>query len=121
MSDLCINICVKIISWFTELHASMASNKSDESEVEDQVNENEVDLGFPGTDLILVVEGRQIHVNKNVLSEHSAVFNLIPCLKVNSKRVYTYVLLDHIRREESRKCCEISEMFLSKHGRSHYR
>lgn len=75
LSDLEIHICVKIISCLTELHASMASDKSDESEVENQVNEDEVDLGFPCTDLILVVEGRKIHVNKTVLSEHSPVFN----------------------------------------------
>lgn len=50
----------------------MASGKS---EFKDLVNKDEVDIGFPGTDLILVVEGRQIHVNKNVLSQHSPVFN----------------------------------------------
>lgn len=33
------------------------------------------ELGFPGTDLTLVVEGRKAHVNKNVRSEHSAVFD----------------------------------------------
>lgn len=53
----------------------MASNKADKSEFEDLVNKDEVDLGFPGTDLILVVEDRKIHVNKNVLCEHSPVFN----------------------------------------------
>lgn len=57
--------------------ASMASDKSDESEVEVAVAEQwyEEDIGFPVTDLILVVEGRKINVNKNVLSEHSPVFN----------------------------------------------
>lgn len=55
----------------------MASDKSDESEVEVAVAEHwyEEDIGFPVTDLILVVEGRKINVNKNVLSEHSPVFN----------------------------------------------
>nr|XP_034315577.1 kelch-like protein 40 [Crassostrea gigas] len=53
----------------------MASEDSDESAVEVAVDGDEVDIGFPGTDLILVVEGRQIHVNKNVLCEHSPVFN----------------------------------------------
>lgn len=57
----------------------MASDKSDESEVHVPVgipvDWYEEDIGFPGTDLILVVEGRKINVNKNVLSEHSPVFN----------------------------------------------
>lgn len=53
----------------------MASDKSDESEVRVAVDCDEKDIGFPGTDLILVVEGRKINVNKNVLSQHSPVFN----------------------------------------------
>lgn len=65
--------------------ASMASDKSDESEVEDTVNEDEIDLGFPGTDLILVVEGRKIHVNK--MSSLSTHLYLIPCFTVNSRKV----------------------------------
>lgn len=39
------------------------------------VKKQSVDLGFPDNDVILVVEGEKIHVNKAVLSEHSPVFN----------------------------------------------
>lgn len=52
----------------------MASNASNESEVKEPENE-EVDLGFPLTDVTLVVEDRKIYVNKDILSEHSPVFN----------------------------------------------
>lgn len=48
---------------------------SDEPELKDPVDG--LDVGFPGTDLILVVEGQKIHVNKAVLSEHSPVFNIM--------------------------------------------
>lgn len=76
MSDLWINICIDNFL-VHRVVASMASDKSDESEVEVAVAEHwyEEDIGFPVTDLILVVEGRKINVNKNVLSEHSPVFN----------------------------------------------
>lgn len=63
----------------------MASDKSDESEVEDTVNEDEIDLGFPGADLILVVEGRKIHVNK--MSSLSTHLYLIPCFTIISRKV----------------------------------
>ncbi|XP_061166627.1 BTB and MATH domain-containing protein 38-like [Saccostrea echinata] len=33
------------------------------------------DIGFPATDVTLVVEDKKIHVNKAVLSQHSPVFN----------------------------------------------
>lgn len=74
----------------------MASDKSDESEVEDTVNEDEVDLGFPDTDLILVVEGRKIHVNKNVLSGHSPVFNTMLNSKFKESTAEEIVLVDKI-------------------------
>nr|XP_011412466.2 kelch-like protein 7 isoform X1 [Crassostrea gigas] len=46
---------------------------SDEHELDDPVDG--FDVGFPGTDLTLVVEGQKIQVNKAVLSEHLPVFN----------------------------------------------
>lgn len=46
---------------------------SDEHELDAPVDG--FDVGFPGTDLTLVVEGQKIQVNKAVLSEHSPVFN----------------------------------------------
>lgn len=46
---------------------------SDEHELDSPVEG--FDVGFPGTDLTLVVEGQKIQVNKAVLSEHSTVFN----------------------------------------------
>lgn len=46
---------------------------SDEHELDVPVDG--FDVGFPGTDLTLVVEGQKIQVNKAVLSEHSPVFN----------------------------------------------
>lgn len=52
----------------------MESVRFDSSEIEVPVNE-EVDLGFPVTDVTLVVEDRRIHVNKDILSEHSPVFD----------------------------------------------
>lgn len=63
--------CLKGYKWFF-IHRHMAS---DEPELEDPVDG--LDLGFPGTDLTLVVEGQKIHVNKAVLSEHSPVFNIM--------------------------------------------
>lgn len=74
----------------------MASDKSDESEVEDTVNEDDVDLGFPDTDLILVEEGRKIHVNKNVLSDHSPVFNTMLNSKFKESTAEEIVLVDKI-------------------------
>lgn len=46
---------------------------SDEHELDAPVDG--FDVGFPGTDLTLVVEGQKIQVNKAVLSEDSPVFN----------------------------------------------
>lgn len=40
-----------------------------------EAKKQSIDLGFPDNDVILVVEGQKIHVNKAVLSEHSPVFN----------------------------------------------
>uniref|UniRef100_K1R8J7 BTB and MATH domain-containing protein 38 n=1 Tax=Magallana gigas TaxID=29159 RepID=K1R8J7_MAGGI len=42
---------------------------------ETRVTSLATDLGFPKTDVTLVVEDQKIHVNKAVLSEHSPVFN----------------------------------------------
>lgn len=56
-------------------YARMASDESEHGDPGEYVDEDNEELGFPGTDLTLVVEGRKIHVNKNVLSEHSAVFD----------------------------------------------
>lgn len=40
-----------------------------------EATKQSIDLGFPDNDVILVVEGQKIYVNKAVLAEHSPVFN----------------------------------------------
>lgn len=53
-----------------------------------------IDLGFPNNDVILVVEGQKIHVNKAVLSEHSPVFNVMFKSKFKESTAKEIVLHD---------------------------
>lgn len=53
-----------------------------------------IDLGFPDNDVILVVEGQKIHVNKAVLAEHSPVFNTMFKSKFKESTAKEIVLQD---------------------------
>lgn len=59
-----------------------------------QTKTQETDLGFPNNDVILVVEGQKIHVNKAVLSEHSPVFNVMFKSKFKESTAKEIVLHD---------------------------
>lgn len=53
-----------------------------------------INFGFPDTDVILVVEGHKIHVNKAVLSEHSPVFKVMFESKFKESTAKEIVLQD---------------------------
>lgn len=73
-----------------------------------EATKQSIDLGFPDNDVILVVEGQKIYVNKAVLAEHSPVFNTMFNGEFKESTAKEIIL-----EKKSSGCCGISKMFLS--------